>query len=558
MTTDKNRPWLSTYPPGVSWDMKFPDLGVTDLLAKAVCNWGENTAIEFEGSLISYKRLDELSDRLARGLQALGIGVGSHVGLLLPNCPHYVISFFAVLKLGATIVNYSPLDVAKVISHKVKDSDTDVLITLDVPELYPQARNALETTSLQHLVVASYDSFAHEVSRENSPETLDWPKGQLPWSVLLENDGRFLAPDRMSPTEGIALIQYTGGTTGTPKGAMLTHRNLCAAASQFQAVLGGDDPVLVPGVEKALVVLPLFHIYALTGNMLMAIAIGGQMSLVRKFDVKQVLSEIERQEITIFCGVPTMYAAMVADPDIQKYNLASLKYCASGGAPLPAEIAAIFKTLTGCVITEGWGMTETAPAGTFTPIKGKVKPASCGMPLPGVDIKIRSLDVENAYVPLGAKGEICVRGPNVMKGYWNSLDVNASAFTSDGYFMTGDVGYFDEEGYLYLVDRSKDMLLCSGYNVYPRVIEEAIYEFSGVAEVCVIGIPDTYRGQTPKAFVVMKPGVSAPSLREMQDFLKTRVGKHENIGALEFRDSLPKTAVGKLSKKDLEDQEKGA
>jgi long-chain acyl-CoA synthetase len=280
-----------------------------------------------------------------------------------------------------------------------------------------------------------------------------------------------------------------------------------------------------------------------------------EVILHARFDVEAVLDEIMASRVTSLCGVPTMYSALINRPGVERLDLSSLKYCGSGGAPLPLEVARRFQQLTGCPLCEGWGMTETSPTGTFTPLHGERKPGSCGLPSPRIVIRFLSLDDPTRYVPLGENGEICIGGPNVMKGYWNNPEATAAVTTFDGLMRTGDVGFMDEKGFVSIVDRCKDMLLCSGYNVYPRVLEEAIHEHPAVAEVCVIGIPDDYRGQSPKAFLTLKAGAAPFTLAELQAFLKGRLGKHEMVQALEIRAELPKTAVGKLSKKDLVDEE---
>ena len=289
--------------------------------------------------------------------------------------------------------------------------------------------------------------------------------------------------------------------------------------------------------------------------MLFGMTLGAELILHVRFDPKAALDDIANKRVSVFCGVPTMFTAVIDQPEAASRDLRSLKFCGSGGAPLPLELARRFSEITGCKLSEGWGMTETAPTGTFTPARGVGKAGSCGLPMPRIEIKLLSLEDPNRYVALGEKGEMCIRGPNVMKGYWNNPQATAESTTFDGLFRTGDVAYMDDDGYIFIVDRCKDMLLCSGYNVYPRVLEEAIYEHPAVAEVSVIGIPDAYRGQSPKAFVALKPGAQPFSLAQLQAFLKDKIGKHEMIQALEIRAELPKTAVGKLSKKDLVDEE---
>jgi long-chain acyl-CoA synthetase len=336
---------------------------------------------------------------------------------------------------------------------------------------------------------------------------------------------------------------------------MLTHANLSAACAQYMATSQGHPRVLTEGVERVLVVLPLFHIYALTVNLLYGVRLGALLVLHPRFDVDAVIKDLIDKKISLFAGVPTMYMAMSAHPRVIAGELKSLQFCGSGGAPLPVEVANRFVELTGCKLNEGWGMTETSPTGTFTPVHGMRKAGSCGMPLPGIELKFESLTDPDQDAAPGEPGELCIRGPNVMKGYWKNEAATAKSMTKDGFFRSGDVAKMDADGFVFIVDRTKDMLLCGGFNVYPRVIEEAIYEHAAVEEVCVIGIPDEYRGQSPKAFIKLKKDAPAFTLDELKLFLKDRIGKHEMVQAMELRAELPKTAVGKLSKKDLVDEE---
>lgn len=555
-------PWIASYPAGVRWDMPIAPTAVPQILADAVARWGDRPAIDFMGKRLDYRELGALVDRTAKGLQALGVGPGVHVGLFLPNTPHYLIAIFGVLQAGATAVNYSPLDAARVLEHKIEDSRTDVLITLDMAALYPRMAAMLDKTRLRKLVVGNLaemtgDPAAVAAQMQSAGETVPVPQDprHLRFAELIDNDGRYRPHPVADPADCVAVLQYTGGTTGLPKGAMLTHANLSAACEQVVATQFGTPPVLEMGRERVLAVLPPFHIYALTANLLLGVRLGAEIVQHVRFDPKAALQAISDKKLTVFCGVPTMFTALINDPETPRHDLSSLKLCNSGGAPLPLEVAERFERITGTWLAEGWGMTETSPTGTFTPTHGKRKPGSCGIPAPGATIRMLDLTDPGRYVPLGEKGEMCISGPNVMKGYWNNPKATAESTTFDGLFRTGDVACMDADGYVFIVDRTKDMLLCSGYNVYPRVIEEAIYQHPGVHEVAVIGIPDPYRGQSPKAFIVLKPDAEPFSLAELQAFLKDRLGRHEMVHALEIRAELPRTAVGKLSKKDLVDEE---
>jgi len=557
-----DKPWLASYPDGVRWDADIRPTPVQQILADAVAGFPDRPAIDFMGRRLSYRELGALADRAAAGLQKLGVGPSVHVGLFLPNTPHYLIAVFGVLQAGGTVVNYSPLDAAKVLEHKIEDSRTDFLITLDLAALYPQMAAMLGRTRLKKLIVGSVaemtgapEAVAAQMKAKN--ETVETPADgrHVRFAELIDNDGRYTPHPVGDPREALAVLQYTGGTTGLPKGAMLTHANLSSAVEQVAITQFGTPPVLAMGQEKLLAVLPPFHIYALTVNLLLGVRLAAEIVQHVRFDPKAALRDITEKKLTTFCGVPTMFTAVIGDPDTPKHDLHSLKLCNSGGAPLPVEVGERFKAVTGTWLAEGWGMTETSPTGTFSPAHGKRKAGSCGIPHPGVTIRMLDLEDPTRYVPLGEKGEMCIQGPNVMKGYWNKPEATAESTTFDGLFRTGDVAYMDEDGFVFIVDRCKDMLLCSGYNVYPRVLEEAIYQHPAVHEVAVIGVPDAYRGQSPKAFVTLKPGAAPFTLEQLQAFLKDRLGKHEMVHGLEIRDALPKTPVGKLSKKDLVEEE---
>ena len=552
------QPWLKSYPAGVRWDAPIEPGPVQGVLTESARRFGPLPALQFMDKRVSYSELGTLSDRAAAGFQKLGVGPGVKVGLYLPNTPHYPIVFFGVLKAGGTIVNYSPLDALRTLELKIEDSETEILVTLDAAALYPQAEKLLDSTRLKKLVVGAFAEYAlapgpvtafmtaqKMLSEVRSDERI------VAFSDLLDNDGRYQAQDVGDPAETLAVIQYTGGTTGLPKGAMLTHANLTAACAQYTESTQSQPDPLEEGKERFLCVLPLFHIYALSVVMMLGLQLGAEIILHPRFDAAAAAKDIVLKKVTFYAGVPTMHVALVSLPGVEKMDLSSLRFCSSGGAPLPLSVQQQFEKLTGSRLCEGWGMSETSPTGTFTPAHGPVKPGSCGIPLPGIELKFVDVVEPEREVPLGERGELCIRGPNVTKGYWKKPDETAASMTADGFFHTGDVGYMDEDGYVYIVDRTKDMLLVGGFNVYPRNIEEAVYQHPSVEEVSVIGVPDAYRGETPKAFVKLKAGAPPLRLDDLKAFLKDRLGKHEMIGALEIRDELPKTPVGKISKKDL-------
>jgi long-chain acyl-CoA synthetase len=555
-----DHPWIRSYPEGVSWDAALQTGPVQAILEDAAATWPGQPALDFAGRVMTYAELNTLSDRMAAGLQGWGVGPGVHVGIYLPNTPHYFIAFFGILKAGGTVVNYSPLDAAAVLEHKVEDSQTDLLFTLDMKSLFPQMHAMLGHTRLRGLIVGSFGDFAANPaaiaqSQRASGDLVDAPAGDTirRFTSLLEPGAPPVRHPVADPTEAIACLQYTGGTTGLPKGAILTHANLTAATSQILETTQTHPPVLRPGQERMLAVLPPFHVYALVVNMLMGIKLGAELVLHARFDLQAVLADLTSKHITVFCGVPTMYVGLL-QAELSGLDLSSLRLCNSGGAPLPLEIQQRFQAVSGCSLNEGWGMTETSAIGSFTPAQGKRHPGSCGIPGPGIEFRFLDITDPSRAMPLGERGEIAVRGPNVMKGYWKNPKATEETFTPDGFLRTGDVGYMDNDGYVTIVDRTKDMMLCGGFNVYPRVIEEAIYQHDSVAEAAVIGVPDEYRGQAPKAFVKLRPDAAELSLDALKAFLKPRIGKHEMISALAIVDALPRTPVGKIDKKQLHAQ----
>jgi long-chain acyl-CoA synthetase len=556
------RPWVKSYPPNVRWDAPLDLSSVQSVLEKAAERFGPKAALDFMNKRISYAELDALANQAAKGFQKLGVKPGVHVGLYLPNTPHYVIAFFGVLKAGGVVVNYSPLDALPTLQLKVNDSETDILVTLDVASLYPQAEKLLASTRLKTLVIGEFAEMTPapalvgaQMKAAGMLADVKHDERHIAFRDLIDNDGKHQVHPLGALTDEIAVIQYTGGTTGSPKGAMLTHANLTSACSLYTEVMARGEEGFRVGEERVLCILPLFHIYSLTVVMLLGFRLGSELVLHPRFEPAAAVKDMVEKKITIYMGVPTMHVAILSVPGVERMDFSALRLCGSGGAPLPVAVQDRFESVIGCTLNEGWGMTETSPVGTFNPRDGVRRRGSCGVPYPGTEMKFVDVADPEREVKLGERGEICVKGPNIMKGYWKKPEATANSMTTDGFFRTGDVGYMDEDGYVYIVDRTKDMLLCGGFNVYPRNIEEAIYQHPSVEEVSVIGIPDDYRGETPKAFVKLKAGATPLTLEDMKAFLKDRLGKHEMIGAMEIRAELPKTPVGKISKKDLREYE---
>jgi long-chain acyl-CoA synthetase len=548
----ERRLWEKSYPPGVRWDAPIDMAPLPAMFDAFTAKWAAKPAIEYRDRQITYAELREAVDEVASGLTELGVSPGTAVALYLPNTPYHPIAFFSALKCGARIVHLSPLDAERELAFKLTDSGARILVTTNIGFMALMAQKLKTDGMVDHLIVGDDTAFGPSAI-PTTPIAADGPI--VRFDKLREEGARKLP--RQWPQVGvddIALLQYTGGTTGRPKGAVLTHGNLSAACAIYKA---WTEPQRIsePGEDKVICVLPLFHIYALTAVMLRCLAEGNELLLRVRFDVETTLRDIEVKKATVFPGVPTMWIALANVPDIDKRDLSSLRYAASGGASLPVEVAERFEKLTGLRIGGGWGMTETSPAGTGLPREWTGKAGSVGLPLPGITMDIVALDDPRRVLGPGEKGEIRVKGPNVTKGYWNAPEETAAAFI-DGYLLTGDIGIMDEDGYFYLVDRKKDMIISGGFNVYPRTIEEAIYEHPAVAEVSVIGVPDDYRGEAAKAFVQLKPGAAAFTLEELRAFLSDKLGRHELPAYLEFRDALPKTAVGKLSKKELIEEER--
>ena len=546
-------PWTAAYPAGIAWDREIPPETLPAILDQAVRRFGNRPALEFLGRRWSYAELGRMVDRAAEGLRRLGAGPGRRVGLHLPNSPFFVVAYFAALKAGATVTSFSPLHVEAEMAAQAVDADCRLLVTLDLDPLLPRAMALLERADVpvERLVVARF------------ADALPWAKGVAfrllkarrgakapaedvritPYEDLLASPPIAQAPE-LQP-EDLAVLQYTGGTTGVPKGAMLTHRNLCANLRQVNAWFIGCRE----GEERTLAVIPFFHVFAMTVAMNAALARGSEIVMLPRFEWTLLRRTLRRTRPTVFPGVPTLFKALL-DQGGTAEELGSVKACISGGAPLPAQVKAEFERLAGCTLVEGYGLTEAAPVCFCNPLVGENRTGTIGLPLPGVEAEIRALDEPGRTLPPGERGELCLRGPNVMAGYWRRPEDTAAVLGADGFLRTGDVGIMDGDGYVTLVDRIKDLILVSGFNVYPRVIEEAIYHHPDVAAATVLGMPDPYRGESPAAFVQPRPG-SRLTAEALRDFLKDRLSPVEMPRHIELREELPRTVVGKLSRKEL-------
>ena len=535
--------WEKSYPPGFDWHAEIKTATLSDELTEAVARWGTKSFLEFSPIKLDFRTFDALVERAARGFAALGVKPGVHVALHLPNTPHYPIAFYGVQRAGGVVANLSPLDAERELAHKIAVADVSLVVSFaGLDQKLPPAGPGLR------IMVATPEDMAPVPP----PAIPTDPAERIPFRVLLDPTRAAPGPWPKADVDDLAVLQFTGGTTGLPKAAMLSHANLTASVSSYDAWGGNPSIGLKAGEERVLVVLPLFHIYALNTLLLRGLRNGYTLILKARWDTDDILDTIQRERPSMFSGVPTMFRALASHPRAKEVDFTCFHFCNTGGAPLPMELRDEFEGVAHRLLLEGWGMSETSPAGTVTPPSNR-KLGSAGLPLPGVMMEIRDLEEPTKRLPPNEKGEICIQGKNVTKGYYKQDEETANAFV-DGFFRTGDIGYLDEDGFLFIVDRKKDMILSGGYNVYPRLIEEAIYEHPAVEEVIVIGIPDAYRGECAKAFVKLRDGAPDLGLEELRAFLADKVGKHELPTALELRDSLPKTAVGKLWKKPLVDE----
>ena len=547
--------WQHGYQHPVRWDVPIASRPVPELLFETAARMPGAPAIDFLGRSYSYAEIADAVRRAARGFQILGVRRGIKVGLFLPNCPHYVIAYYAIMLAGGTVVNFSPLYTVEELQGQVADSETDIMVCLDVAQLYPAIAAVLESSRLRCLVVGSlaevlppgkallYRMFKRRERVKVTPDLR-----HIRFQSLLDNTP-IDNPPPIDVANDIALLQYTGGTTGTPKGAVLTHANLSANAAQVVAI---DD--MPDDNDRILGALPLFHVFANTCVLNRSVIRGDEMVLLPKFELGLALKTIVRRRITALPGVPTMYQAFLDAPRIDRYDLSSIRICISGGASMPAEVKARFEAKTGARVVEGYGLTESSGVVSVNPYTSGGKTGSIGQPLPGTRIVIVDKEDPTRIAAPGEPGEITIAGPQVMRGYWNKPEETAAVFV-DGRLRTGDVGTIDADGYAYVVDRLKDMIVVGGFKAFPSQLEAVLYRHPAVREAIVIGIPDPYLGERPKAFVTLVPDAAA-SAAELLGHLNAHVGKHERAVAVEIREQLPKTLIGKLSRKELVAEER--
>ncbi len=550
--------WEKSYPPGLSWEAPLPPaVPFEDYLSMAATRWPDRTLMDFYGNHVSFKQAFEMASKVAAGMQAVGVGPGVNVGLFLPNTPHYLIFLFGTLMAGGTVVNFGPLTGPREFQRQLADSHIPVMVTIDMPIYYKKVIDLMGTEKLQTLVICSLSDFPPPDGAEKvaAPRCglQDANGHQIRFVDFIANEGTYTAHPHGNLEEEVAILQYTGGTTGHPKGAMLTHANFSAVLNLggrvTAAFFAGKMPVDAPPL-RMLVAMPLSHITGFISGVLGPMISGAEIVLHHRFDATTVLDDIERKKVNGFVGVPAMYRALINHPDFSRRNLSTLMGWSVGGAAMPADTASKFQQRTRTPYHEGYGLTETTGYGTFQFAGNGNRDRAVGLPAPLTTIDIVDMETGLEKLPIGQIGEICISGPQVMRGYWNDREATEIAFRG-GRFHTGDIGMFDENGYLTVLDRKKDMILTGGYNVYPTRIENAILEHPDVAEVAVIGVEHDTMGQIAKAFIVMKPETKPLTQAGLLDFLADKLSTIEMPLETEIRADLPKTPVGKLAKQEL-------
>ncbi len=552
--------WQRAYPPDVNWQLEIGDITLPEFFDRSAACFPDQTCASFLGKLHSYRDMQKQIDQTIYILQKQGIQAQQKIGLFLPNCPEFMIFYYAILKIGAIVVNYNPLYAEQELIHQIEDSQTDYIVTFDLKALYDKAEKMLDETSLSGVIVCCFAEtlpFTRKtlfsLLKKKDLATPDFQKNVLDYTAKLaavRADEGLCLPEKLPKNlpdikaEDIAVLQYTGGTTGVPKGAKLSHRNLVANVLQMKAYYPQGEE----GGERLLAIIPFFHVFSMTVMMNYGVMMGAEIVLLPRLDIVQMLKTIAKTQPTIMAAVPTLFNAVLQYKHAHKYPMTSLRFALSGGAPLPEETRVQFEKLTKCHLVEGYGLTEASPIACCNPIGIPGKAGSIGLPLPGTEIRICHLET-GATLAVGKKGELWVKGPQVMQGYWQQ-DQETEKVLQEQWLRTGDIAYLDEDGYCFVVDRLKDVILASGYNVYPRQVEEALYQHPDVLEAAVIGVADAYRGETVKAFLVVCEG-SQLSEKALVAFLQDKISPIEMPRLVEFCEALPKSAVGKILKKHL-------
>lgn len=553
------RPWLKQYDEGVPSTIEYPSVPLHHFMEENARKHPDSICTIFKGARITYREMNEITDRLAAGLAGLGVKKGDRVGIFIPNTPQFVMAYYAILKLGAIVVATNPLYSAREIEHQVNDAGIEVMLVMSnfynlVKEVQPKTRiRTVIVTNIKETLPPVLAFLFGLTKEKKGGFRVQLADGDVWMKDLIEKHKPEDRPKVEVGPDDIALLQYSGGTTGISKGAVCLHRNLVANTLMIHSWMTNCED----GREVVLMAIPLFHVYGMVAGMCFAIRAAATMVMIpNPRDIKDVLDSIQKYKASVYPGVPTMYNAINNHPDVQakKYDLSTIKACISGSAPLMRETKEKFEALTGGKLVEGFGMSETPTATHCNPLFGKNPPGSIGIPLPDIDARIISLEDEVTVLPPGEVGELVVRGPNIMKGYFNMPTETQNALR-DGWLYTGDIARMDEDGFFYIVDRKKELIKPGGYQVWPREVEEVIAQNPKVMEVGVAGVPDAYRGETVKAWVVLKPGQTADE-EEIKDWCRERMAKFKVPTHVEFRNELPKTTVGKILRRELVRQHK--
>lgn len=549
------RVWFAGYDADVPKTVEMPKKALPFFLEANAAKYSEINATEFFGAKLTYGELWRQILSFSYRLSQLGVVKGARVAVMLPNCPQTVIAFYATLWLGGVVVMTNPMYVEREMEHQWKDAEAEILIVLD--HLYPKVEKVLPATRIRKVIVTGIKDYLPfplkylypvKAWKEKLFTAVPYSASILRFTDLVK--GKPPAPPRCPVTlDDLALLQYTGGTTGLAKGVMLTHGNILANVVQ----LASWFTQMRHGQERFLCILPFFHVFGMSVCLNLPLYSGATMILIPRFEIEQFLQVLRKSRPTLFPGVPTLFIAIVNHPKIQSFDLSSIRYCITGSSAMPVEVLRKFEELTGSTIIEGYGLTESSPVTHANPLQGVRKIGSIGIPLPSTDAKVVDMELGIEEMAPGEPGELIVKGPQVMKGYWKMENETAAALR-DGWLYTGDIATMDEAGYVFIVDRKKDMIIAGGYNVYPREIEEVLYEHPKILDAVAIGVPHPYRGETVKVFVVPKPG-TALSEEEIRDFCKSRLAAYKTPKMVEFRESLPKTNVGKILRKDLRREE---
>ncbi|CAH0272431.1 Long-chain-fatty-acid--CoA ligase [Peribacillus frigoritolerans] len=554
-----NKPWQAIYPEQIPAVLSYEDKPLYSFLKESAEEFPDKVSIHFQGKELTFREVHESALKFAAYLKSIGLQKGERVAVMLPNCPQGVISFFGILMAGGVVVQTNPTYTERELEYQMKDSGAKMILVMDI--LFPRVSAVASRTDIEHIIVTAIKEYLP------FPKNLIYPfiqKKQYGIVINVEHEGNhhlFSEIMKRKITEEVdtvpidvnndlALLQYTGGTTGFPKGVMLTHKNLLANTKMCNAWLYKNKR----GEERILAILPFFHVYGMTTVLVLSVMEGNTMIIMPKFDVEATLKTIQKQKPTMFPGAPTMYIGLLNHPDIAKYDLSSINACISGSASLPLEVQEQFEKITGGKLVEGYGLSETSPVthANFIWDQPRVK-GSVGLPWPDTDSAILSLEsIEE--LPPNEIGEIAIKGPQVMKGYWNRPDETEKTF-KNGWLLTGDLGYMDEQGFFYVVERKKDTIIAGGFNIYPREVEEVLYEHEAIQEVVVAGIPDPYRGETVKAYVVLKKNARVTE-EELNEFARKNLASYKVPRSYEFRDELPKTTIGKILRRVLIEEEK--